>query len=168
RAKHQGADAPRSPTRLDFACWLVSSDNPLTPRVTVNRLWQGHFGLGIVETDNDFGTQGTPPSHPDLLDWLASEFVREKWSLKAMHKLIVSSATYRQSSRVRPELATIDPRNKLLARMPRLRLDAEIVRDVALAASGLLSATVGGPSVCTPQPDGVFNFTQVPRAWKPD
>ena len=157
---------------------MVDPANPLTARVTVNRLWQGHFGLGLVETDNDFGTQGTPPSHPELLDWLASEFINPKseirnpkspaWSLKAMHKLIVTSATYRQSSKARPELATADPRNRLLARMPRLRLDAEIVRDVALAASGLLSEKIGGPSVFPPQPDGVFKFTQVPRNWKAD
>ena len=153
-------------SRLDFARWIAHPDNPLTPRVTVNRLWQGHFGLGIVETENDFGTQGTPPTHPELLDWLASEFVRLKWSQKALHKLIVCSATYRQSSKARSELALKDPRNRLLARMPRLRLEAEVVRDVALAASGLLNPNVGGPSVFPPQPDGVFVFTQVPRVWK--
>jgi Protein of unknown function (DUF1553)/Protein of unknown function (DUF1549) len=158
----------RFPTRLDFAQWLVSPANPLTPRVAVNRIWQGHFGLGIVETENDFGTQGTPPSHPELLDWLASEFVRQNWSVKELHRLIVTSATYRQSSKARPELALIDPRNRLLARMPRLRLEAEIVRDVGLAASGLLSHKLGGPSVFPPQPDGVFRFTQVPRNWKAD
>src|SRR5581483_1705801 len=126
---------------------LVSSSNPLTARVTINRLWQNYFGVGLVETDNDFGTQGTPPSHPELLDWLATEFIAQKWSLKAMHRLIVTSATYRQSSRHRPELATIDPRNRLLARQARLRLEAEIVRDTALYASGLLSSKIGGPSV---------------------
>lgn len=158
----------RLPNRLDLAKWLVLPINPLTPRVTVNRLWQGHFGTGLVETENDFGTQGTPPSHPELLDWLASEFVRRQWSLKEMHRLIVCSATYRQSSKSRPDLAKLDPRNKLLARMPRLRLEAESVRDVALAASGLLSPKLGGPSVFPPQPEGVFKFTQVPRNWKAD
>ena len=156
----------RWPTRLDFAQWLVNPANPLTPRVTVNRIWQRHFGLGLVETENDFGLQGTPPSHPELLDWLASEFVRGGWSMKEMHRLMVKSATYRQASKARPELALSDPRNRLLARMPRLRLDAEIVRDVGLAASGLLSRKIGGPSVFPPQPDGVFRFTQVPRTWK--
>jgi mono/diheme cytochrome c family protein len=152
-------------SRLDLARWLVLPENPLTARVAVNRIWQGHFGLGIVETENDFGTQGVPPSHPDLLDWLASEFIRLKWSQKDLHKLIVCSATYRQSSKSRPELALKDPRNRLMARMPRLRLEAEVVRDVALAASGLLNPKIGGPSVFPPQPDGVFVFTQVPRVW---
>jgi len=119
-----------------------------------------------VETENDFGTQGTPPTHPELLDWLATEFIAQKWSVKAMHRLIVTSATYRQSSRNRPELATVDPRNRLLARQNRFRLDAEIVRDVALASSGLLSRQIGGPSVYPPQPNGIYRFTQVPRDWK--
>jgi mono/diheme cytochrome c family protein len=154
------------PTRLDLARWLVDPGNPLTPRVTMNRFWERHFGLGLVETDNDFGMQGTRPTHPELLDWLATEFIAHKWSMKAMHRLIVTSATYRQSSRSRPELAAIDPRNQLLARQARLRLDAEIVRDVALAASGLLSRKIGGPSVFPPQPDGVFRLTQIQREWK--
>jgi mono/diheme cytochrome c family protein len=158
----------QSPSRLELAKWLVDPANPLTARVAVNRLWQGHFGQGIVETENDFGTQGTLPSHPELLDWLASEFMRQRWSLKEMHRSIVCSATYRQSSNVRAELASVDPRNKLLARMPRLRLEAEVVRDVALAASGLLSEKIGGPSAFPPQPEGVFKFTQVPRTWKAD
>ncbi|HEY7311603.1 MAG TPA: PSD1 and planctomycete cytochrome C domain-containing protein [Gemmataceae bacterium] len=153
-------------TRLDFARWLVDGKNPLTPRVTMNRFWQQYFGSGIVETENDFGTQGTPPSHPELLDWLASEFIQRGWNMKAMHRLIATSATYRQSSRSRPELATIDARNRLLARQNRLRLDAEVVRDVALASSGLLTRTVGGPSVYPPQPKGVYAFTQVPRNWE--
>jgi mono/diheme cytochrome c family protein len=156
-----------SPTRLDLARWLVSSENPLTARVTVNRLWQHYFGLGLVETDNDFGTQGTPPSHPELLDWLATEFVRQGWSLKAMHRLIVTSATYRQSSKARPELAAVDARNRLLARQSRLRLDAEVVRDAALGASGLLYQKVGGPSAFPPQPDGIYRFTQIDKHWKP-
>ncbi|GIW80435.1 MAG: chromosome segregation protein [Gemmatales bacterium] len=157
-----------SPTRLDFARWLVDPQNPLTPRVTVNRFWQRFFGLGIVETENDFGTQGTPPSHPELLDWLASEFVRQNWSIKKMHRLIVTSATYRQSSRHRPDLHDVDPRNRLLARQNRIRVEAEIVRDVALAASGLLYRKIGGPSVFPPQPDGVYRFTQVNKNWRAD
>ncbi len=154
------------PTRLDLARWLVNDRNPLTARVTVNRFWQRFFGLGIVETENDFGTQGTPPSHPELLDWLASEFRDRGWSMKHIHRLIVTSATYRQSSRHRPELAAIDARNRLLARQNRLRLDAEVVRDVALSASGLLNAKIGGPSVYPPQPTGVYAFTQIPRNWQ--
>ncbi len=156
----------KKPTRLDLARWLTDRRNPLTARVTVNRFWQQYFGAGLVETENDFGTQGTPPTHPELLDWLASEFRDGGWQVKALHRLIVTSATYRQSSHARPELATLDPRNKLLARQNRLRLDAEVVRDVALAASGLLVPKVGGPSVYPPQPPGVYAFTQVPRTWK--
>jgi hypothetical protein len=132
----------------------------------MNRLWAGHFGLGLVETDNDFGTQGQPPSHPELLDFLAREFIERKWSLKAMHRLIVTSATYRQSSAARPDLKVRDPRNRLLARQERLRLEAEVVRDVALAASGLLNRSIGGPGVFPPQPQGVYSFTQVPKEWK--
>lgn len=156
------------PNRLDLARWLVDPKNSLTARVTMNRFWQHFFGLGLVETENDFGTQGTPPSDPELLDWLATEFIAQKWSMKAMHRLLVTSATYRQASRSRPDLATVDPRNKLLARQSRLRLEAEIVRDVALASSGLLSDKVGGPSVYPPQPDGVYAFTQVNKNWKAD
>jgi mono/diheme cytochrome c family protein len=152
--------------RLDLAKWIVDPKNPLTARVTMNRVWQAYFGVGIVETENDYGTQGTPPTHPELLDYLASEFVARKWSLKDMHRLVVTSATYRQASRARPELAAVDPGNRLLARQSRLRLDAEVIRDSALAACGLLTPTVGGPSVYPPQPPGVYNFTQVPREWK--
>jgi hypothetical protein len=154
------------PNRLDLARWLVDRRNPLTSRVMVNRFWQHYFGIGLVETENDFGTQGTLPSHPELLDWLATEFMGRQWSMKALHRLIVTSATYRQSSRARPELATLDPRNRLLARQSRVRLDAEIVRDVALASSGLLSQHIGGPGVFPPQPDGVYAFTQIVREWK--
>lgn len=157
--------SPKSPNRLDLARWLVEPANPLTARVIVNRFWQVYFGTGIVETDNDFGTQGTPPSHPELLDWLASEFVARGWSMKAMHRLIVTSATYRQASHARSDLATLDPRNRLLARQNRLRLEAEVVRDVALATSGLLVPKIGGPSVYPPQPKGVYAFTQIPRVW---
>ena len=155
-------------TRLDLARWLVSADNPLTARVTVNRMWMRYFGRGIVETDEDFGSQGAAPSHPELLDWLAREFIRGGWSMKAMHRLIVTSATYRQSSKVRPELAESDPRNLLLARQERVRVEAEIVRDAALSASGMLTATIGGPSVHPPQPDGVYSFTQTGKKWVAD
>jgi hypothetical protein len=161
---------PEGPSRnrLDLARWLVDGQNPLTGRVLVNRIWQHYFGQGLVETENDFGTQGTLPSHPDLLDWLAQEIVHEKWSLKRLHRLIVTSATYRQSSHMREDLRTIDARNLLLARQNRLRLDAELVRDAALAASGLLTRTIGGPSVFPPQPDGVYALTQVPKNWVAD
>ncbi len=154
------------PNRLDLAEWIVDAKNPLTARVQMNRVWQEYFGRGIVETENDFGTQGSPPSNPELLDWLATEFMRQHWSLKAMHRLIVTSATYRQASRARPELALVDPNNRLLARQARFRLDAEIVRDVALTASGLLDDAVGGPSVFPPQPDGVMTLGQTKREWK--
>lgn len=162
---HNLSPDDEQPTRLDFARWLVDPANPLTPRVIVNRHWQRFFGRGIVETDNDFGTQGAPPTHPRLLDWLATEFIARGWSVKSLHRLIVTSATYRQSSLHRPELAEIDPQNRFLARQSRLRLDAEIIRDVALAASGLLSPKIGGPSVHPPQPEGVFDFTQDPKPW---
>jgi mono/diheme cytochrome c family protein len=155
----------QDPSRLDLARWLVSPTNPLTPRVTVNRLWLKFFGRGLVETENDFGLQGTPPTHPELLDWLAAEFVASGWNLKAIQKTIVTSAAYRQSSHYRPELLEIDPQNKLYARQSRLRLDAELIRDVALSASGLLTPVVGGPSVYPPQPDGVFDFTQDKKPW---
>jgi hypothetical protein len=144
------------PNRLDLARWLVDSDNPLVGRVTINRIWARYFGRGFVETSEDFGVQGDLPTHPELLDWLAVEFVQRKWSLKAMHKLIVMSATYRQSSRVTPELVQRDPFNRLFARGPRFRLDAEMVRDNALAISGLLCRKVGGPSVFPYQPEGVW------------
>ena len=156
------------PTRLDLARWLVDPRQPLTPRVTVNRAWMRYFGRGIVETEEDFGTQGAYPTHPELLDWLAGQFIERGWSMKALHRLIVTSATYRQSSRARtdqPRLAEIDPRNLLLARQERLRVEAEIVRDAALSASGLLNPRIGGPSVRPPQPDGVYAFTQVNKRW---
>jgi hypothetical protein len=151
---------------LDFARWLVSPENPLTPRVAINRDWQKFFGRGLVETEDDFGTQGTPPSHPELLDWLATEFITSSWDVKAMHRKFVTSSTYRQSSAIRGDLVARDPQNRLLGRQSRLRLDAEIIRDVALAASGLLTTTIGGPSVFPPQPEGVFDFTQDPKPWK--
>ena len=153
------------PTRLDLARWLVSPDNPLTPRVIVNRVWQQYFGEGLVATENDFGTQGSPPTHPELLDWLARQFVSRGWSLKALHRLIVTSATYRQSSAYRPELAQVDPGNRLLGRQSRLRLEAEAIRDACLSASGLLARTIGGPGVYPPQPEGVYRFTQLSKYW---
>ncbi|MBI3821724.1 MAG: PSD1 domain-containing protein, partial [Planctomycetes bacterium] len=162
------------PTRLDFAKWLVSANNPLTARVVMNRLWQQYFGKGLVETENDFGIQGSLPTHPELLDWLALEFIGEPspvrgrlpaWSMKRMHKLIVMSATYRQASKFRPDLREKDPQNKLLARQHRLRLDAEIIRDSALSASGLLTPKIGGPGVYPPQPPEIFAFTQSAHPW---
>ncbi|HEY7314677.1 MAG TPA: PSD1 and planctomycete cytochrome C domain-containing protein [Gemmataceae bacterium] len=146
-------DAPRN--RLGLARWLVSPENPLTGRVTMNRQWAAFFGRGIVRTLQDFGYQGEAPSHPELLDWLAVELVKQGWSMKKMHKMIVMSATYRQSSRLTPELLAKDPDNALLARGPRVRLEAEQVRDAVLRVSGLLSEKVGGPSVFPPQPAGV-------------
>lgn len=141
--------------RLGFARWLVSTENPLTARVTVNRQWTAFFGLGLVRTTGDFGFQGELPSNPQLLDWLAVEFMKQGWSMKKLHKLIVMSATYRQDSTVTKELLAHDPENKLLARGPRVRLEAELIRDSALKISGLLSAKIGGPSVYPPQPAGV-------------
>jgi len=155
----------KNSNRLDFAYWIASKNNPLLARVTVNRIWQHYFGIGIVETENDFGTQSLPPSHPKLLDWLATEFMRLGWNQKAIHKLIVTSATYRQSSNNRSELTRADPANKLLGKQSRLRLDAEILRDNALAASGLLSKKMGGPGVYPPQPQGCMNLGQSRRKW---
>ncbi len=142
--------------RLGLARWLVAPDNPLTARVAVNRFWSQLFGTGLVETEEDFGTQGDLPSHPELLDWLAREYVRSGWDTKALLRLMVTSATYRQSSRVTPERLQKDPRNRLLSRGPRFRLEAEMVRDQALAISGLLSRKVGGPSVFPVQPEGLW------------
>ena len=148
--------APRN--RLTLAHWLVSPENPLTARVAVNRMWQEFFGRGLVSTSDDFGKQGDKPTHPALLDWLAREFIARGWSTKAMHKLIVMSATYRQLSRGRPELETLDADNRLLARQARVRLSAELVRDAALAVSGLLDTTVGGPAVFPPQPKEAASY----------
>jgi hypothetical protein len=147
-------EAPRN--RLTLANWLVSPDHPLTARVAVNRFWQMYFGHGITKTQEDFGVRGEQPVHPELLDWLATEFVRTGWDMRAMQRLIVTSATYRQASRVTPALFAKDPENRLLARGPRLRLPAEMVRDTALAASGLLNAEIGGPSVLPYQPEGLW------------
>jgi hypothetical protein len=153
------------PDRLDFARWLVDPRNPLTSRVTVNRLWQHYFGQGLVVSENDFGLQGDLPSHPELLDWLATQFIADGWSMKAMHRRIVTSATYRQSSAMRADLAAADPYNKLLGRQQRLRLEAETIRDSALASSGLLSDELGGPGVYPPQPEGIYRFTQQVKFW---
>jgi hypothetical protein len=142
--------------RLGFARWLVDPSNPLTARVAVNRFWQMYFGAGLVRTVEDFGSQGEWPSHPELLDWLATEFVRTGWDIKAMQKLIVTSATYRQSSKADPQLVQKDPENRLLARAPRFRLPAEVIRDQALATSGLLVEQIGGPSVKPYQPAGLW------------
>jgi hypothetical protein len=135
------------PTRHDLARWLTDPANPLTPRVTVNRVWKHLFGEGLVRTVGDFGHQGEKPTHPELLDWLATEFIARKWSQKELIKLIVTSAAYRQSSAHRPELVERDAQNRLLARQNRFRLPAENVRDQYLAAGGLLDRQVGGPSV---------------------
>ncbi|MFZ4986763.1 MAG: DUF1553 domain-containing protein, partial [Blastocatellia bacterium] len=146
------ANAPVN--RLGLARWLVSAENPLTARVMVNRFWEQLFGRGLVETSEDFGRQGSAPTHPELLDWLAVEFRVGGWSVKRLVRLMVTSATYRQSSHF--DRAVDDPYNRLLARGPRFRLDAETIRDAALLASGLLDARVGGPSVFPVQPEGIW------------
>ena len=166
--------AGSSPNRLDLARWLVDPRNPLTPRVTVNRIWQQLFGTGLVETENDFGKQGSRPTHPELLNWLADCFRSPRdgprpglgWSVKSLLRLIVTSSTYRQSSMRRPDLMERDPSNRLLARQNRLRLDAELIRDVSLRASGLLAPRIGGPSVFPPQPAGLDAFTQNRKNWQ--
>jgi hypothetical protein len=169
-------------SRLAFARWLVSKRSPTTARAVVNRIWQTYFGIGIVTTPEDFGMQSEPPSHPELLDWLACELMQptikgggalskseqNAWSLKHIHRLIVTSATYRQSSKVTPELYTRDPYNRLLARGPRFRVEGEIVRDIALSASGLLNPIIGGPSIFSPAPDFFFQppASYAPFPWK--
>lgn len=179
------ASAPgeRADSRLALARWLVDKRSPTTARVLVNRLWQAYFGTGLVSTPEDFGLQSEPPSHPELLDWLACEFMQPtavshagrsrardatQWSLKHIHRLIVTSATYRQASSITPELYTKDPYNRLLARGPRLRVEAEIVRDIALCASGLLNAKMGGPSIFSPAPEFLFQppASYAPFPWK--
>jgi len=157
------ADAPRN--RLGLARWLVSKENPLTARVMVNRLWARLFGTGLVESEEDFGTQGNLPSHPELLDWLATEFMRTDWDMKAILKTMAMSATYRQSSAVAPALLEKDPRNRLLARGARFRLDAEVVRDQALAAAGLLSRKLYGPPVMPWQPEGIWMVVYNGESW---
>ena len=158
------ADAPRN--RLGLAKWLVDKRNPLTARVTVNRFWARLFGAGLVETEEDFGNQGAPPPHPELLDWLATEFMRLDWDMKGIQKKIVMSATYRQSSDVTPELLDRDRFNRLLARGPRVRLEAEMVRDQMLAVAGLLSEKMYGPPVMPLQPDGVWQVVYSRDRWE--
>jgi hypothetical protein len=142
--------------RLGFAQWLLLPEHPLTARVTVNRFWQEVFGTGIVRTTEDFGVSGELPSHPELLDWLAVEFRESGWDIKRFFKLLVTSAAYRQSAAVTPDKLEKDPTNRLVSRGPRFRVDAEVVRDYALAVSGLLSPQIGGPSVKPYQPEGVW------------
>jgi hypothetical protein len=144
---------------LGLAQWLVSPEHPLTSRVWVNRQWEKFFGVGLCKTVDNFGIQSEPASHPELLDWLAMEFIRQKWDMKAMQRLIVMSATYRQSSHVTPQLLERDPENRLLARGARFRLPAELIRDQALATSGLLTEKMGGPSVRPYMPEGVWDET---------
>ncbi len=151
--------AGAAPTRLDLARWLVSEGNPLTARVTVNRIWQEYFGTGLVATSENFGLRGEAPSHPDLLDWLAAEFIESGWSLKHVHRLIATSAAYRQASHWRKDLAEKDPSNRLLGRQRRLRLPAETLRDTALSVAGLLDPAIGGPSVRPYQPEGVTDLS---------
>jgi hypothetical protein len=169
-------------SRLAFARWLVSKRSPTTARAVVNRIWQTYFGIGIVTTPEDFGMQSEAPSHPELLDWLACELMQSTikgggplskseenpWSLKHIHRLIVTSSTYRQSSKVTPELYTRDPYNRLLARGPRLRVEGESVRDIALSASGLLNPKIGGPAIFSPAPDFLFQppASYAPFPWK--
>lgn len=161
------AESDAEPTRLTLARWLLSPANPLTARVAVNRMWQEFFGRGLAPTSENFGTQGERPSHPELLDWLASEFRASRWDMKRMHRTIVLTASYRQSSHARPDLAAKDPDNRLVARQARFRLPAELIRDSALAASGLLNPEIGGRSIRPPQPAGVGNFSSaVKSGWK--
>jgi hypothetical protein len=161
----EGLPQSELPNRLGLARWLASRDNPLTARVAINRIWEHYFGRGLVETSEDFGTQGEKPANPELLDWLAVEFMDRRWSLKTMHRLIVNSTAYRQTSNITPELLRVDPYNRLISRGPRFRLEAEMIRDTSLAASGLLSAKIGGPSVFPPQPPGVWDVPYSDDTW---
>jgi hypothetical protein len=154
--------------RLGLARWLTGRDNPLAARVAVNRLWRMHFGRGIVATQEDFGSQGRLPTHPELLDYLAARFVESGWDVKALHRLIVSSATFQQSSLVPAGVAARDPDNQLLTRGPKRRLAAESIRDSALAASGLLNRTIGGPSVKPYQPAGLWEQAGTGKTYKQD
>ncbi len=158
--------------RLGLAEWIVSKDNPLVARVTMNRLWQQVFGRGLVGTPEDFGVRGEAPTHPELLDWLAVTFMENDWDLKAMHRMMVTSAAFRQDTSVTAALLEADPRNRLLSRGPRFRVDAEVVRDIALKSSGLMNAAIGGPSIYPPQPDGVtslaYGSTNWPTSTGPD
>lgn len=160
-------DGSQPENRLELARWLVSSRNPLVGRVTVNRNWRAFFGAGLLRTSGDFGTQSAQPSHPELLDWLALEFMESGWSLKRLHRLMVMSRTYRQASVATPELMSRDPENRLLARGPRYRLDGELLRDAMLSASGLLVDTMHGPSVRPPQPASVTALAYGNTRWSP-
>ena len=159
---------PKVKNRLDLAKWIVDKRNPLTARVLVNRLWEQLFGRGLVETSEEFGTQGTRPSHPELLDWLAAELMDHDWSIKHIMRLIVSSATYQQTSVTRPGLLSRDPENILLARGPRFRMSAEMIRDNALKIAGTFDSKVGGQSVYPYQPDGVWNIPYTGETWQMD
>jgi hypothetical protein len=161
-----GAGRPQN--RLGFAQWLVDPQHPLTARVVVNRIWKHHFGRGLVPTVEDFGMQGRAPSHPELLDWLAHRFMASGWDRKALHRLIVTSATYRQATTVTPEIAQKDPENILLGRGPRHRWSAEVVRDRALAVSGLLVGKMGGRSVKPYQPAGVWEESGTGKTYTQD
>jgi hypothetical protein len=161
------ADASNeSSRRMALANWLADPRNVLTWRSIANRLWQYHFGQGLVDTPNDFGRMGSAPTHPELLDWLAMELMDNKWSLKRLAKTIVMSATYQQSSRITPKKLRVDPENQLLSRGPRHRLSAEQIRDQALFVSGLLSRKMHGPSVMPPQPEGVWQVVYSDDNWK--
>ncbi|HLQ47211.1 MAG TPA: PSD1 and planctomycete cytochrome C domain-containing protein [Planctomycetaceae bacterium] len=159
-----GSPEQGTQNRLTFARWLANRNSPTTARVIVNRVWQAYFGTGLVSTPEDFGLQSDPPSHPELLDWLAVEFMEHGWSLKHLHRLITLSATYRQSSHVTPDLFERDQFNRLLARFPRQRVEGEIVRDIALAASGLLNERLGGPAIFSPSPAFLY---QPPASYGP-
>ena len=162
---HRLVEEEGRPNRLSLARWLVSPENPLVGRVTMNRFWYHHFGRPLVKTPEDLGTQGAPPSHPLLLDWLATEFIQQGWSMKAMHRLIVTSATYRQASRASQPLLERDPYNELYARGPRFRMDAEMIRDNALSIAGLLNLRMYGPSVFPSQPEGLWDTLYAPDTW---
>ena len=148
------AALPRN--RLGLAQWLFAEDQPLTARVAVNRMWQEIFGVGLVRTADDFGSQGEPPSNPQLLDWLAVDFEQSGWDIKRFYRQMLTSAAYRQMALATPQKLAKDPENRLLSRGPRFRMDAEMLRDYALAASGLLAPQIGGPSVKPYQPDGIW------------
>ncbi len=167
RALDHFSEEEVQPDRLGLARWLVHPKHALVHRVTVNRWWQRFFGRGLVQTENDFGLRGATPTHPDLLEWLAQELVRGGFSMKSLHRTIVTSSTYRQSSNARPALDEFDPRNRWLARQSRTRADAEWIRDSALHAAGILTPKIGGPPVQPPQPAGVYAFTQSRKSWKP-
>ncbi len=158
----------REPNRLDLAQWLVSRDNPLTARVVMNRLWRQFFGTGLSKVLDDLGAQGEPPANPELLDWLACEFIDSQWNMKHMVRTIVTSATYRQTSVATPQLAAADPDNRTVARQATFRVDAECVRDAALSVSGLLVRTIGGPSVKPYQPDGYWENLNFPQRTYPN